>query len=122
MSIFETVYDELNVSAITSLVDDISPYVRARETGFPAITIEVPSASFERDSLGTYRTLSEVEATIMARSVAEAESVADAVLTVVGSDACNYLDSISRDYDEGYDGDSVGIFMVTINYTKQTGG
>ena len=53
----------------------------------------------------------------MARSVTESESIAEAVITAVVDNSCVILDSISRSYEEGYDDDSVGLFMVTINLT-----
>jgi hypothetical protein len=118
MSIFQDVYTILNVTAVTNLVDDISPYVRARGTDFPAVIIEVPTQQFDRLSTGVYRTVSDVEVSVMARSVLEAEAVADAVLTVVSTEDCIALESMSREYEEGYDDDSVGLFTVTINFTS----
>ena len=118
MSIFSDVFTTLNVAAVTTLVEDISPYVRARGTTFPAIIIEVPTQQFDRVSTGAYRTVSEVELSCMARTVLEAEAVADAVLLVVAADTCNALDSVSREYEEGFDDDSVGLFTVTINFTS----
>lgn len=118
MNIFQTVYTTLNVESVTDLVDDISPYVRARDTNFPAIIIEIPSQQFDRLSTGVYRITSDVEVSCMARSVLEAEAVADAVLLVVADNDCNALDTVSREYEEGYDDDSVGLFTVTINYTS----
>ena len=117
MSIFADVYTILNVTSVTNLVDDISPYVRARGTTFPAIIIEVPTQQFERLSTGAYRTVSDVELSCMARTVLEAEAVADAVLSVLSTEECIALESMSRHYEEGYDDDSVGLFTVTINFT-----
>lgn len=117
MSIFTQIYSQLNVDEVTDLVDDISPYVRGRNTDFPAVLIEVPTQSFDRISTGTYRTQSDVELTCLGRSVADAEAVADAVLVAVIDNECNVIDTISRDYTEGYDEDSVGVFSVVINYT-----
>lgn len=114
MSVFSDIYTMLNVTSINDLVDDISPYVRGRKKDFPAVLIEVPSTSFDRLSSGVYRRINEVELTCIARSVAEAEAVAEAVLTVLGSENCVALDSLSREYEEGYDEDSVGLFIVTI--------
>ena len=118
MSIFQTVYTDLNVSSVTDLVDDISPYVRARGSGFPAVIIEVPTQSFERLSTGVYRTVSSVQLTCLARTVLEAENVSEAVLAAAVDNVCNVIESIDRDYEEGYDEDSVGTFIVTINYTN----
>ncbi len=118
MSIFKEVYDELNVEALTNLVDDISPYVRARGTTFPAVTFEIGTETFERVSTGISRSLAEVEVTCYARSVIESEEVGEVVKGLVLESDCNYLNSIDREYDEGYDDDSVGVFMVVINYTK----
>ena len=118
MSIFSDIYSDLNVSAVNALVDDISPYVRGRGKDMPAVLIEVPTQSFERLSTGVYRTLSEVSLTCIARSVLEAEDVAEAVYAAVIDNECNVIDTISREYEEGYDDDSVGTFIVTINYTN----
>ena len=57
----------------------------------------------------------------MARSVMEAEEVAAAVTGAVIDNVCNTIESIERDYEEGYDDDSVGLFLVTINYTNYGG-
>lgn len=118
MTVFADVYSELNVNDITSLVNDISPYVRARGSDFPAIIFSVPEESFERQSTGVYRIQAAVEVMCLARTVQGAEDIAEAVLAQVSEDCLNDLDSITRDYDEGYDDDSVGVFIVTINYTK----
>ena len=116
MSIFSDIYTDLDVPAVNAVVDDISPYVRGRGKGFPAVLIEVPTQNFERQSSGVYRTLSSVTLTCMARSVMEAEGVAEAVQTAVIDNVCNVIESIDREYDEGYDEDSVDTFIVTINY------
>ena len=118
MTTFADVYSELDVSDITSLVNDISPYVRARRTDFPAIIFSIPEETFERQSTGIYRIRAAVEVMCLARSVQEAEDIADAVLAELAKDCLNDLESITRDYEEGYDDDSVGVFIVTINYTK----
>lgn len=118
MTIFETVYQDLNVAAVTNLVGDISPYVRGRRTSFPAVLYEIPSQEYERLSSGAYRILSEVEVTCIARSVSEAEAVAAAVIDSVIDATCNVIQTVTRDYEEGHDEDSVGLFMVTINYTN----
>ena len=117
MSVFTDLYSKLNVSAVNNLVDDISPYVRARNTDFPAITYEIPEQTFERISTGTFRSVANAEVRVMARSVTESETIADAVVTALSGTDCYVLDSISRDYEEGYDDESVGLFMVTINLT-----
>ena len=117
MNIFQEVYTIINVTAVTNLVADISPYVRARGTDFPAVIIEVPTQQFERLSNEVYRTASDVEVSILARTVLEAEAVADAVLSVLSTERCIALESMSREYEEGYDDDSVGLFTVTINFT-----
>ena len=118
MNIFETVYTDLNVSGVNSVVNDISPYVRGRKKDMPAVLIEVPTQDFDRLSTGVYRTLSSVSLTCIARSVNEAEEVAEAVMTAVIDNNCNVINSVSRDYEEGYDDDSVGTFLVTIDYTN----
>jgi hypothetical protein len=120
MSIFSDIYTQLNVTGITSIVDDISPYVRARGTNFPCVLIEVPTETYERNSSGTYRKQADVTVTCIARSVVESEEVAAAVLGVLATDACSYIESVSREYEEGYDDDSVGLFIVSINYTYNT--
>ena len=120
MSVFSDIYTQLNVAAITGITDDISPYVRARGTDFPCVLIEVPTETYERNSSGTYRKQADVNLTCIARSVAGAETLAEAVLTELVKSSCNYIESISREYEEGYDDDSVGLFLVTINYTMNT--
>ena len=121
MSIFSDIYTDLNVTTVTDVVDDISPYVRARGSSFPAVIIEVPTQNFERLSSGVYRTASSVTLTCLARSVLEAEAVSEAVLAAATDNVCNVIESIDRDYEEGYDDDSVGTFIVTINYTNYKG-
>ena len=116
MNVFQTIYTDLNVDAVNAVVDDISPYVRGRGKGFPAVLIEVPTQNFERQSSGVFRTASSVTLTCLARTVLEAEEVAEAVLTAVIDNVCNVIESIDREYEEGYDDDSVGTFIVTINY------
>ena len=118
MSTMTAVYTELNIDALNDLADDISPYVRARNTSFPAITFRVDSEDFERTSTSLYRKLASVSVTCYARSVMEAEALGAAVLTALKGDHCNYIETLERDYEEGYDDDSVGVFMVTINYIK----
>jgi len=118
MSTFADVYDELDVSAIRNKVSDISPYVRARGSSFPAIIFSIPEETFERQSSGVYRVQAAVEVQCLARSVQEAEDIADKVLEVVLANCVNYVESITREYDEAYDDDSVGMFIVNINYLK----
>ena len=122
MSIFATVFADLNVDAVTSLCDDISPYVRGRGKDFPAVLYEVPTQNFDRISSGVFRVESSVEVSCYARSVVQAETLADAVITNVIDNTCNVIDSVNRDYEEGYDDDSVGLFSVPINYTNFNGG
>ena len=121
MSIFSDIYTDLNVSAVNAVVDDISPYVRGRGKGFPAVLIEVPTQNFERVSTGVHRTASSVTLTCLARTVLEAEDVAEAVYGAVIDNVCNVIESIDREYEEGYDDDSVGTFIVTINYINYKG-
>lgn len=121
MSTMSIVYTELNVESITDLVDDISPYVRARNTAFPAITYQVGTEQYERTSSSVYRALAEVEVTCYARSVMEAETVGAAVRDAILDNHCNYLNTIEREYEEAYDDDSVGVFMFIISYTKNLG-
>ena len=117
-NIMTTVYAGLNVTAITNMVDDISPYVRARDTSFPAITYQVPDQQMERISTGVYRVASSVEVICIDRSVQGVEAVAEKVLETIIDDSCNVVDNVQREYLEGYDDDSVGMFFVTINYTN----
>ena len=121
MSIFAQVFAELNVESVRTQVNDISPYVRARGTDFPAITFMVGTEEFERNSTGFVYSLADVQVTCMARSVVESEAIAASVKNAVTAGNCNFLTSIERDYEEGYDDDSVGVFSVTLNYSKQTG-
>jgi len=122
MNIFQTVYTDLNVAPVTALANDISPYVRGRGKDFPAVLYEVPTQNFERLSMGVYRTSSSVMVQCIARSVQDAESLSEAVLAALVDNVCNVLESIDRDYEEGYDDDSVGLFSVTINYINYKGG
>lgn len=120
MSIMSDVYTKLNVSTINDLVNDVSPYVRARGTDFPAVLFSVPSQDFERISTGNYRVASSVEVVCVARSVTESETIATAVLALLDG-TCDVVDSVTREYEEGYDEDSVGVFSVIINFTNYGG-
>ncbi len=105
----------LNVSDITDLVSDVSPYVRDREEAFPAVIYEVPNETFDRSSTGYTRSLAEAEVTVMARSAQEGETIADAVFEVLAGTACVVVDSIQREYDQSYDGSSAGIYSVRLS-------
>ena len=109
------VYSILNVDAITTLVSDISPYVRDREESFPAVIYEVPNETFDRSSSTYTRSLAEAEVTVMARSAQEGETIADAVFGVLAETACVVVDSIQREYDQSYDRTSAGIYSVRLS-------
>jgi len=121
MSVFSDIYNILNVSGVTTLVDDISPYVRGRGKGFPCVLFEIPNETFDRNSAGSYRSAAEVVIHCIDRSVEGAETVSDAVLDALNDSNCGFVESISREYEEGYDDDSVGLFTVSINYTHYSG-
>ncbi len=108
-------YDILNVADVTDLVNDISPYVRDREDSFPAVVYEVPSESFERSSTGYQRSLADADVQVMARSAQAGEDIASAVFDVLAAEPCVVIDSISREYDQSYDGSSAGIYSVIIS-------
>lgn len=121
MSVFTEIYNILNVAAITNIADDISPYVRGRGKGFPCVLYEIPTQIFDRTTGGAYRSVTEASIKCMDRTVAGAETLADAVLTVLNEVTCGMVDSIDREYEEGYDDDSVGMFTTTINFTLFSG-
>ena len=121
MSIMQTIYTTLNVAAVNNLADDVSPYVRRRGSDFPCVLYEVPNQTFERTSSGTYRIVSEVTVACIARSVADAETLGAAAFGVLVDNECNVIDSVQREYEEGYDDDSVGLFIHTINLTQYGG-
>ena len=108
-------YTMLNVTEITDLVSDISPYVRDREDIFPAVVYEVPSENFDRTSTGYTRALADAEVTVMARSAQTGEDIASAVFDVLADESCVVIDSISREYDQSYDGSSAGIYSVRLS-------
>ena len=108
-------YTMLNVSDVTDLVSDISPYVRDREDSFPAVVYEVPSESFDRSSNGYQRSLADADIQVMARSAQEGEDIASAVFDVLAAETCVIIDSISREYDQSYDGSSAGIYSVILS-------
>ncbi len=108
-------YAMLNVSDITDLVSDISPYVRDRDAVFPAVVYEVPSETFERTSTGYVRSQADAEVHVLARGAEEAEIIADTVFEVLADTACVVVDSITREYDQSYDGSSAGIYHVVLN-------
>ena len=108
-------YTMLNVSAITELVNGISPYVRDREESFPAVIYEVPMESIERTSTGYVRSLADAEVTIKTRGAEQAETIAEAVFNVLIAEPCVVVDTISREYDQSYDGTSAGMYSVTLS-------
>ncbi len=108
-------YTILNVSDVTDLVSDISPYVRDREESFPAVIYEVPNETFDRHSAGYTRSLAEADVTVMARSAQEGETIADAVFNLLAAESCVVIDSIQREYDQSYDGSSAGIYSVRLS-------
>jgi len=108
-------YAILNVSDITDEVSDISPYVRDRERAFPAVVYDVPTETFDRTSSGYTRSQADAEVHVMARTAQEAEDIADVVFGVLAGTQCVVVDSITREYDQSYDGSSAGIYQVTLN-------
>ena len=108
-------YTILNVNDVTDLVNDISPYVRDREDSFPAIAYEVPTEVFDRTSTGYTRALADAEVTVMARSAQAGEDIASVVFDVLAAEPCVVIDSISREYDQSYDGSSAGIYSVRLS-------
>jgi len=120
MTIFQTLYDIVNNASIAGL-NDISPYIRDRNKDFPCVLIEVPTENWERHSSGAYRRVYECMYRVVARSVSQAETIAESVVTAIVSNCNSYIDNIDREYEEGYDDDSVGLFSVIINFTYYTG-
>lgn len=119
MSIFATLYSIINDAEISGL-NDISPYVRGRGKDFPCVLIEVPTETWDRNSGGVYRKVYECTFRVVARSVSESETIAANVVSTL-VDSCGRIESIDREYEEGYDDDSVGLFSVIINYTYYEG-
>ena len=108
-------YTMLNVSDITNIVNDISPYVRDREESFPAVIYEVPNEQFDRTSTGYNRALADAEVTVKTRSAQQGEDIASVVFDTLAAESCVVIDSISREYDQSYDGSSAGIYSVRLS-------
>ena len=108
-------YTMLNVSDITNIVNDISPYVRDREESFPAVIYEVPNEQFDRTSTGYNRALADAEVTVKTRSAQQGEDIASVVFDTLAAESCVVIHSISREYDQSYDGSSAGIYSVRLS-------
>mgnify|MGYP006154326289 FL=1 len=108
-------YTMLNVSDITNIVNDISPYVRDREDSFPAVVYEVPNEQFDRTSTGYNRALADAEVTVKTRSAQQGEDIASVVFDTLAAESCVVIHSISREYDQSYDGSSAGIYSVRLS-------
>jgi len=120
MTIFKDLYDLVNDASIDDL-NDISPYVRDRNKDFPCVIIEVPTETWDRHSNGAYRRVYECSYRIIARSVSQSEEIAGDVITALTSACDVWIETIDREYEEGYDDDSVGLFSVIINFTYYKG-
>tara|TARA_B110000008_G_C16783627_1_gene489742 strand:- start:335 stop:706 length:372 start_codon:yes stop_codon:yes gene_type:complete len=111
----KVLYDILKDGEVADLVTDISPYVRDRNADFPALIYEVPNETFERTSSGYVRSQADATVSVVARGAAEAETIADALFDDLSTAACVVVDSITREYDQSYDGSSAGIYQVMLN-------
>lgn len=116
MPIPDDIHDFL-VGAVNDATVPVSPFVRSHGTDFPFVIYD-----FQQD-VYTGSTPSDPgpplvqwDATVVSRSLSEAETIAQRIVTALPGDSCPIrIKSLVRAYEPSYDGQRSGVFLITLN-------
>tara|TARA_B100000424_G_C22795224_1_gene426841 strand:- start:416 stop:805 length:390 start_codon:yes stop_codon:yes gene_type:complete len=112
-------------TALTDLVGTrISPYLRNRDDVFPAVTFDMPNEELTTDTAGNVQaSLAECNITAHSRTFDECESIGTAILGAIAADSDQgeikhiMPGTISRSYDDPFDGSADLVYRWTLDCT-----
>ena len=119
MSIPVECYDFLDsVSELSDNSVPISPFVRNHDAGFPAVIFSFSGDTFPSSTPETIGPrLVRWQATVLARTLAEAETYGEAIVAAARTDqpgGCpQRVTNVQRDYEPAYDAARQGIYLHT---------
>ena len=127
MSFAKATFDMLNTASdVTDLVGSrISPYVRNRDDGFPAVVYSVPREEIYTDSAAQdLKRVAEISITCLDRTYVGADELAEAVIDSLAAGTHGGVvissarpTSIDRDFGDPYDGSQDLVYRTTITAT-----
>ena len=126
----EAVFDLLDQTAIRLALGgtgQITPFVRNRDTSFPAIVYNVQDERYINTSTEIHHREASVEINILSRSQETNDDILQVVVeklnnvkgTYAGQCIYSNIDTVSRDYEEAEDSGSNGIFVTTLSINLQ---
>ena len=130
----EAVYDILQISDLIAALptgllgpNRITPFVRNRDTSFPAIVYNVQDERYINTSTEIHHREASVEINILSRSQESNDDILQVLVdnlnnvkgTYAGQCIYSNIDTVSRDYEEAEDSGSNGIFVTTLSINLQ---
>jgi len=116
VSVPSKIHDFL-VAAVNDASVKVSPFVRSNGTNYPFVVYD-----FQQDVYtGSTPTdpgppLIQWEATVISRSLLEAETIAQRIVTALPGDSCPIrIKSLVRSYEPAYDAQRSGEYFITLN-------
>ena len=121
MSIPSDIFDLLDAATTTP----VSPFVRPNGVDFPAVVYEFDGETYEGSRYGEDGVVrTEVTANALARSLEQAEGVAQEIVSHLQDPAnapCVRVTGLSREYHASYDGERPGIYVVSVSFIRFRG-
>jgi len=107
-----------------ALADDhsavpVSPFVRSHDAAFPAVVYEFAGDEYVGSTAaGPGRPLVRFHATVVSRSLVEAETIGQAIVSHAPGDVedcATRVTSLEREYQPAYDGQRSGMYLVIVH-------
>lgn len=106
---------------LVDAVDDndvpVSPFVRSHGTDFPFVIYDFRQDSYTGSTAASPGPpLVQWDATVVSRSLSEAETIAQRIVAALPGDSCPIrITSLVRAFEPSYDGQRSGVFLITLN-------
>lgn len=119
MSVPSDVHDYLTAALLADHSSvPVTPFVRSHDSVFPAVVYDFSVDEFPASTWdGPGRAITKFSATVLSRSLVEAETIAQAIVSYApgASDDCpTRVTSLEREYEPAYDGQRSGMYFVIV--------
>lgn len=117
MSIPSEVFNFITTAvSATDAADSVFPFVRPAADPFPFVVYDFQGDEFKAGTWdGSSKPFVRFSATVVSRSIEEAETVAQAIVAAAPGGGCPYrVLMLTREYEPSYDGQRPGEYMTTV--------
>ena len=116
MPIPDDIHDFL-VEGVNDTDVPVSPFVRSHGTDFPFVVYDFQQDSYVGSTAYTPGpALVQWDATVVSRSLSEAETIAQRIVTALPGSSCPIrIKTLVRAYEPSYDGQRSGVYLITLN-------